>query len=167
MPPEPACDESPALSTKHVDAIWDYILKTYPEITPSGDWSFEDTGPKANGATDQWGNVTIHERYESMTCLTSTEFNTIFGTVLHEMMHSTDGYFTRRWDIFTDNRLGYTTDHHSSITTRVSYEQSHLLPPTGPMWGYTEENQSKAKPKRNMKEFKDLLKDVNGCECES
>jgi hypothetical protein len=112
-----------------------YITQHYPDIDRRGDYKFGTlSNPRAAASTVALTGVTILPSYLRCKKLNEAEFKDLFGSMLHESMHSTDPWWTVLWDALWGD--DHPTANQNSINNRVNYEThiGHKFIP-GPMWG--------------------------------
>lgn len=107
------------------------MKNTFSEIKPQGGMKLGDLPKTESGATEAWsGDIVAPLSFSPKNCLSQDEWSSLFFTLVHEGMHSTDGVFTR---LIT--RSDITDSHHHKIHHRVSYEKMRPIGEPGLMWG--------------------------------
>jgi hypothetical protein len=122
------------LTAEDVNVINQYIQQNFPDIQRSGGYEFGTPNAGANASTSNWSGVTTLPAALRCKVLSFDQFASLFETMLHESMHSTDSALQRMWDSLWAPSL---TSNHQAIYNRVEYETvaGHIFTPPGPMWG--------------------------------
>ncbi len=122
------------MTAEDANIIMEYILENYADIRPRGGIKYGEQNEGTLASTDpRTGDIYLPADTECRE-LSQDEFESLFFSVLHESMHSTDSWGTAAWDAFNQNRLGRTTGNHQAIHNREFYEQygGSIM---DPIWG--------------------------------
>lgn len=106
------------LTKNDVDLIMGDIKGRYSEIDPRGDVIYNDKYNNLEDAGTNWITADI-SLWEGVRCkrLSEDEFISLYRTLLHESMHSTDPIWYRYYDAKYDKNT-----HHQTIYQRTFWE---------------------------------------------
>jgi RHS repeat-associated protein len=132
--------DSSGLRAEDVLLIDRYLKEHYADINRRGGYQFGTVDPKHRAETLASSGITILPASIRCKDLSYDEFHELFGTMLHESMHSTDSPSQVRWDGLADffEFVGVPpTENHQGIYNRVVFEtfNGHRMRPQGPIWG--------------------------------
>ncbi|WP_166888591.1 RHS repeat-associated core domain-containing protein [Massilia sp. CCM 8734] len=144
------------LSIEDVGYIYNQMKNAFNDIKPQGDVKLGEIPKNESGATEAWsGDIVVPLSFAAKKCLSEDEWSSLFFTLFHEGMHSTDGFLKR---LITKNDIS--DSHHNKIHNRVSYEKIRPVGEPRPMWG-----KPRPSPVSQAQLYQDYFKNSPDCKC--
>lgn len=125
------------LTDADVQGVWRDVQRSFGDLHPASDGIGYAASDKAGNTSPFLGQITIDPSWANKNCFTSWEYHSLFFTLFHEGMHSTDPWYVRA------NPLNKPDDspYHQSVYNREAYEDFRMpnrpgmVKPRQPMWG--------------------------------
>jgi hypothetical protein len=152
------------LTEEDVRFIWRQGLREFLDVNPTGIPICGGISPAIMGSTSWWsGNITIATEMCEKACLTREEWESLFFTLFHESMHSSDPIGQRFLDAAAGS-FGGLTSNHQGIHNRTEFER--IRPPAipNPIWGSPRSRPLSRQDRESL--YDEYRKRAPGCGCQ-